>query len=112
MGLALRVANTGCRLNDEQMLHVFERFWRADEARSSTGVHTGLGLALCRKIIDLRGGDITARSSNGRFIAVVEFGNHFVEWADEPGDTDSENVDFSTTPANNRRTADGTVMVR
>jgi len=67
-GLTLRLANSGCRLRPEQLGQVFERFWRGDAARSGTGVHCGLGLALCRKIVELLQGRITAGVVDGRFV--------------------------------------------
>ena len=54
------VANSGCDLTDEQVSHVFDRFWRSDKARSETGVHCGLGLALVRRTVEALGG--TARA--------------------------------------------------
>ena len=34
--------------------------WRSDEAREEVGIHAGLGLALCHKIVTLLGGSISA----------------------------------------------------
>lgn len=58
------IANTGSRISSEQVSHVFERFWRGDEARSN-GIHSGLGLALCRTIVERLGGKISAESELG-----------------------------------------------
>ncbi len=69
-GPTLRVSNTGCTLTSDQAAHVFERFWRGDEARTA-GTHAGLGLALCRKLLDLLGGTIAATSAAGQFVATV-----------------------------------------
>ena len=51
-GCSLEVANSGCMLNDQQSRLVFDRFWRADAARAATGMHAGLGLSLCKRIIE------------------------------------------------------------
>ena len=66
----LVVSNTGCTLDPVLLPKVFERFWRADHARSSPG-HVGLGLALCKKLMSLLGGDISVGIADGRFIATV-----------------------------------------
>ena len=63
--LELQVRNTGSRLSQEQAERVFDRFWRGDAARSSAGVHCGMGLALVKSIASLLGGSARASSSAG-----------------------------------------------
>ena len=58
----ISVSNTGSKLTHEQISHVFERFWRGDTAREAPGAHCGLGLALCKTIIEQLGGNIAATS--------------------------------------------------
>ncbi|HPE16356.1 MAG TPA: sensor histidine kinase, partial [Oscillospiraceae bacterium] len=58
--LCLSVFNTGERIPPEKLDHVFERFYRADEARSEGGY--GLGLAIAQRIAENHGGRITAES--------------------------------------------------
>jgi heavy metal sensor kinase len=59
----LSVADTGIGIAAEQHPRVFERFFRADEARASGG--TGLGLAICRSIVLAHGGSIDFTSAPG-----------------------------------------------
>ena len=66
----ITISNTGCALAPADAERVFERFWRGDAARSA-GMHAGLGLALCKKLVSLLGGAITARVDEGSFVAVV-----------------------------------------
>ena len=69
--VAVRVSNSGSELTAEEGEHVFERFWRGDKARSATGVHCGLGLALCERLAALLGGSIGAKSVPGGEFAVA-----------------------------------------
>jgi two-component system, OmpR family, heavy metal sensor histidine kinase CusS len=66
----IRIANTGCTLGSAEIARVFERFWRGDAARSG-GVHAGLGLALCKKLVELLDGGIAAENRGGHFVATV-----------------------------------------
>ncbi len=66
------IANSGCRLNAADAPRVFDRFWRGDAARSETGLRCGVGLSLCRKIIELLGGSVSARVENEVFSVTVE----------------------------------------
>jgi heavy metal sensor kinase len=54
-GLVLAVVDSGPALPPEQLEHVFERFWRADPARSEAGMHCGIGLALVRSLAQALG---------------------------------------------------------
>ncbi len=59
------VTDTGEGVAPEHLPHVFERFYRADAARSGGRGGTGLGLAICRSITDAHGGTITLESRVG-----------------------------------------------
>jgi len=65
--LRLTCDNSGCTVPAMEAPKVFDRFWRGDAARSAAGVHCGLGLALCRTLIQVQGGTIDATISDGRF---------------------------------------------
>lgn len=63
----LSITNTGAGIDTEDMPHIFERFYRAEKARSkSTTNGYGLGLALAKQIAELHGGTIQARSTPGK----------------------------------------------
>jgi signal transduction histidine kinase len=51
----------------ESIPRVFDRFWRGDESRSSSGVHIGLGLSLVKKVADVLGGAVEVASEGGEF---------------------------------------------
>jgi len=69
--IAIEVADTGTGIKPEHLPHVFERFYRADQARSSDGEHLGLGLPLTESIVRLHGGSISLESELGRGTRVV-----------------------------------------
>ena len=50
----------GCGMDDETVLHVFEKFYQGDKSHSKDG--NGLGLALSKKIVSICKGEITASS--------------------------------------------------
>jgi heavy metal sensor kinase len=59
----INVANTGEGILPEKLPHIFQRFYRADAARSGSGY--GLGLSLAQAIIHAHGGQISVRSIPG-----------------------------------------------
>src|SRR5918993_858873 len=62
------VRDTGIGIAAGDLPHIFERFWRADQARSRTGDRpgTGLGLAITKWIAEAHGGTISVQSRPGR----------------------------------------------
>ncbi|MCU0567978.1 MAG: HAMP domain-containing histidine kinase [Oculatellaceae cyanobacterium Prado106] len=63
--LWIAVIDTGLGIAAEDLPHVFERFWRADRSRDRTSGGTGIGLAICRRLVELQGGHIEAESQLG-----------------------------------------------
>ena len=70
--LTVAVTDDGPGISPDEAARVFERFYRADDSRSSAEGGTGLGLAIARWIVDLHGGDIRVEPgrSNGCRIVV------------------------------------------
>ena len=62
------VADTGIGIAPGDLPHVFDRFWRADSARTRTSERAGagLGLAICKWIAEAHGGTIDVQSRPGR----------------------------------------------
>ena len=60
------VTDTGPGVPDEELAHIFERFYRADKARSRDVPGTGLGLAIVRSIARVHGGEIVAQRASKR----------------------------------------------
>ena len=69
----IAVADEGPGIAPEDQPHVFDRFWRADKARSRADGGTGLGLAIVRQIAQSHGGSIRLQSKVG-------VGSSFVIW--------------------------------
>lgn len=59
----LEVRNTGAPISPEDLPHVFDRFYRADKARTGGAGGHGLGLAIARAIAEEHGGTLTASST-------------------------------------------------
>ncbi len=69
----LAVQDTGIGIADTDLPHVFERFWRADRSRSRSSGGTGIGLAICKRLVELQGGGIYA-------ISQINQGSTFQFW--------------------------------
>ncbi len=59
----LSVNNTGSPISKEQLPHLFERFYRVDEARTRTNSGYGLGLSIAWQIVSMHSGKIEVQSS-------------------------------------------------
>ncbi len=59
------VTDTGPGIPESELSHVFERFYRADKARSRDVPGTGLGLAIVRSIARVHGGEATVSNAPG-----------------------------------------------
>ena len=56
----------GAGIPPEALPHIFDRFYRADQARHQAAGESGLGLAIARSIIEAHGGTIAVQSEVGR----------------------------------------------
>jgi two-component system OmpR family sensor kinase len=114
----LEVTDYGPGLTQEQSAHAFERFYRADQARTAGG--TGLGLAIVAALVAAHGGAVwvTSRPGQGATFsialplapeAVPETGDHDDERGEpgEPGDqpANPDYIDFG--PHDGGRSANG-----
>lgn len=64
-GVRLTVADRGPGIAAEDLPHVFERFYRADKARTRSEGRSGLGLAICKAIVEAHRGRIEVASKPG-----------------------------------------------
>jgi two-component system OmpR family sensor kinase len=77
-GAVITVSDGGPGLPPEQAAHVFERFWRADKARTRARGGSGLGLSIVATIIRQHGGSV-------RFDSTVERGSTVTVWLPAAG---------------------------
>jgi signal transduction histidine kinase len=63
-GVRIEVADTGPGIAHDQLPHLFEPYWQGDRRRDKGSV--GLGLHICRKLVDAHGGQIGVTSELGR----------------------------------------------
>ncbi len=67
--VVIKVQDTGLGINEEELAHIFDRFWRRDSAHHTPGF--GLGLSIVQKVIQRHDGSIGVESAVGKGTLVV-----------------------------------------
>ena len=65
-GVCLTVQDNGCGISPSDLLKVTDPFFRVDKARTRKDGGAGLGLALCKQIVDIHQGELTISSEQGK----------------------------------------------
>ncbi len=60
------ISNSGAKISENDLPHLFDRFYKTDRSRSKDKTGVGLGLYLVKNIINLHGGDISVSSDDER----------------------------------------------
>jgi two-component system OmpR family sensor kinase len=96
----LTVTDTGIGIPPEHLAHIFERFYRVDNARSRKDGGVGLGLAICKSIVTAHGGQISVSShlnSGTKFeVRLPKAGNRLHAADDVPRDSEDRRADVLT----------------
>jgi len=66
------ITDNGSGVKEEDLPYIFDRFWRGEKSRARTTGGAGLGLAICKQLVEAQGGKISAtnRSEGGLQITV------------------------------------------
>ena len=63
-GLTVDISDTGAGISQEQQINLFSKYYQTNSAKGNTG--TGLGLYICKQLIELQKGNITVKSDAGK----------------------------------------------
>ena len=61
--ISVRISDTGCGIAQQDIDKIFERFYQGSRTGAQAGQHSGLGLAITKKILSLHGSQISAAST-------------------------------------------------
>ena len=64
--IIIEVEDTGAGISEQDLPHIFDRFYRADESRAKVTGGRGVGLAIARASVEAHGGKISASSTYGK----------------------------------------------
>ena len=67
----IRIQNEKSSIQPRDVVHVFDSFWRGENSENISG--SGLGLYICRKLMEAMGGEIFAQSENDCFVVTLIF---------------------------------------
>ncbi len=70
-GIKMRVSDSGIGIPEDKLHKIFNRLYQVDESRSGSGRGTGLGLHICKQIVEAHGGSITAENNKGKGVTFI-----------------------------------------
>ncbi len=69
--IELAVADEGPGIPGDELVHVFDRFWRGEKSRARSTGGAGLGLSIARQLVEAQGGKITAQNRSPQGFEVI-----------------------------------------
>ncbi len=70
-GVQMQVRDTGIGIPRSEVPHIFNRFYQVDASRSGIARGTGLGLQICKRIVDAHGGEISVEQNAGSGVTFI-----------------------------------------
>lgn len=67
----ISISDNGIGLDGNSLPRIFETFYRADKARSNVSNGSGVGLSVCKQIVEMHGGHIWANSKDGQGLTIL-----------------------------------------
>lgn len=67
----ISIADNGIGLDSNNLRRIFDSFFRADPARTKVNEGSGIGLAVCKQIVELHGGHIWATSKENEGLTIL-----------------------------------------
>ena len=58
--IIFKITDSGCGMNEDEIAHIFNKYYQADSSHSGKGL--GLGLAICNRVVTLCRGSISVES--------------------------------------------------
>jgi len=72
--IEIKVSDTGRGVPEDELPFIFDRFWRGEKSRSRVSGGAGLGLAICKNLVEAQGGNISAKNrAEGGLEVTVSF---------------------------------------
>ena len=69
--IEFRVTDTGIGIPDADKQNIFNRFFQGDKSRSGAARGSGLGLHICKRIVEAHYGEITVESNEGTGVTFI-----------------------------------------
>ena len=69
--ILMKVTDNGCGISEKHISQIFEPFYRVDRARSRSNGGAGLGLAFCKKIVEIHNGNIEVTSELNKGTQII-----------------------------------------
>ena len=74
--VTIKIMNEGDTISSEDLPYIFDKFYRADSARSTNAGGTGLGLAIAKNIVEMHKGQIFMTSHDHITTFIVQLPRH------------------------------------